>query len=46
MPVTCRMMATLKIGSDIGIMIRKNTPQKPAPSTRAALNSSGGSEAK
>ena len=40
------MMATLKIGSDIGIMIRKKMPQNPAPSTRAALNSSTGSEAK
>ena len=36
----------MKIGSDIGSMMRKKTPQKPAPSTRAALNSSGGSEAK
>ena len=46
MPVTCRMIATTKIGSDIGSMIWKKMRQKPAPSTRAALNSSSGSEAK
>ena len=44
MPVTCRMIATTKIGSDIGSMIWKKMPQKPAPSTRAALNSSSGSD--
>ena len=36
----------MKIGSDIGSMISKKMRQNPAPSTRAALNSSGGSEAK
>ena len=34
------------IGTDIGSMIRKKIPQNPAPSTRAALNSSTGNEAK
>ena len=41
MPVTWRMIATTKIGSDIGSMISKKMRQNPAPSTRAALNSSG-----
>ena len=46
MPVTCRIIATTKIGSDIGSMIRRKIPQNPAPSTRAALNSSSGTELK
>ena len=45
MPVTCRMTATMVIGTDIGSMIWKKIRQNPAPSTRAALNSSIGSEA-
>ena len=45
MPVTCRMTATMVIGTDIGSMMQKKMRQKPAPSTRAALNSSTGSDA-
>ena len=46
MPVTCRMMATTSIGVAIGSITDQKMRQKPAPSTRAALNSSGGSAAK
>ena len=46
MPVTCRITATTMIGSAIGSMMAPKMRQKPAPSTRAALNSSSGSAAK
>ena len=45
MPVTCRITATTSIGVAIGSMIDQKMRKKPAPSTRAALNSSGGSDA-
>ncbi|KAJ0343805.1 hypothetical protein COL154_014055, partial [Colletotrichum chrysophilum] len=43
MPVTWRMTATIVTGTDMGSIMWKKTRQKPAPSTRAALNSSTGS---
>ena len=46
MPVTWMITATMAIGTDIGSMIMTNICQKPAPSTRAALNSSIGSAPK
>ena len=45
MPVTCRMVATTKMGVDMGRITRKKIVKNPPPSMRAALNSSMGSHA-
>ena len=42
MPVTCMIIATTMIGSDIGSISCTKMRQKPPPSMRAALNSSSG----
>ena len=44
MPVTCRMVATISIGVDIGSITRQKIVMKPPPSMRAALNSSCGKD--
>ena len=42
MPVVCRMVATIRMFTDIGSMTQTKMRQNPAPSIRAAFTSSSG----